>query len=53
VTNIHQRAINSDQADREAKNIQNALDSRAMTWSNYCSKLWPAHHNQHSAIIGD
>jgi hypothetical protein len=48
MSNLLEQAINSDDGDRAAKIIQDALVA------NYCfPKTWPAHREQRARIIGE
>ena len=54
MTNLLERAISTDDADRAAKIIQNALGIESDEVANYCfPKSWPSDHEQRARIIGD
>ncbi len=54
VTNLLEQAINSDEPDRAAKIIQNALGIESDDVSDYClPETWPADREQRAAIIGE
>jgi hypothetical protein len=53
-TNLLERAISTDDADRAAKIIQNALGIESDDVANYCfPKSWPSDREQRARIIGD
>ena len=52
--NLLERANSTDDADRAAKIIQNALGFESDEVANYCfSKSWPSDREQRARIIGD
>jgi hypothetical protein len=54
MTNILERAINTDDASRAAKIIQSALGIESDEVANYCfPKTWPNDREQRARIIGD
>jgi len=54
MTNLLERAISTDDADRAAKIIQNALGIESDEVANYCfPNSWPRHREQRARIIGD
>jgi hypothetical protein len=54
MTNLLERAIGTDDADRAAKIIQNALGIEGDEVANYCfPKSWPSDREQRARIIGD
>ena len=54
MTNLLERAIGADDADRAAKIIQNALGIESDEVANYCfPKSWPSDREQRARIIGD
>jgi hypothetical protein len=54
MTNLLERAINTDDGNRAAEIIQNALGIESDEVANYCfPKTWPKDHEQRARIIGD
>ena len=54
MTNLLERAINTDDGKRAAKLIQNALGIESDEVANYCfPKTWPQDREQRARIIGD
>jgi hypothetical protein len=54
MTNLLEQAIASDDGDRAAKIIQEALGIESDDVVNYCfPKTWPADREVRAAIIGD
>jgi hypothetical protein len=54
MTNLLHRAINTDNGNRAAKLIQNALGIESNEVANYCfPKTWPQDREQRARIIGD
>ena len=54
MTNLLERAINTDDSNRAAKLIQNALGIESDEVANYCfPKTWPQDREQRARIIGD
>jgi hypothetical protein len=54
MTNLLERAINTDDGNRAAKLIQNALGIESDEVANYCfPKTWPQDREQRARIIGD
>ena len=54
MTNLLERAISADDADRAAKIIQSALGIESDGVANYCfPKSWPSDREQRARIIGD
>ena len=54
MTNLLERAISTDDADRAAKIIQDALGIESDEVANYCfPKNWPEDRDQRARIIGD
>ena len=54
MTNLLERAISADDADRAAKIIQSALGIESDEVPNYCfPKSWPSDRAQRARIIGD
>ena len=54
MTNLHERAISTDDGDRAAKIIQDALGIESTEVANYCfPKTWPTDREQRARIIGD
>jgi hypothetical protein len=54
MTNLLQRAINTDDGDRAAKIIQEALGIESNEVANYCfPRTWPRDREQRARIIGD
>ena len=54
MTNLLERAINTDDSNRAAKFIQNALGIESDEVANYCfPKTWPKDREQRVRIIGD
>jgi hypothetical protein len=54
MTNLLAEAINSDDADRAARIIQNALGIESDDVVNYCfPKDWPVDHEKRARIIGE
>ena len=54
MTNLLERAISTDDADRAAKIIQNALGIATDEVANFCfPKSWPSDREQRARIIGD
>ena len=54
MTNLLEREISTDDADRAAKIIQNALGIESDEVANYCfPKSWPSDREQGARIIGD
>jgi hypothetical protein len=54
MTNLLERAINTDDADRAAKIIQDALGIESDEVANYCfPKSWPSDREQRARIIGE
>jgi hypothetical protein len=54
MTNLLERAINTDYGDRAAKLIQKALGIESDEVANYCfPKTWPKDREQRARIIGD
>ena len=54
MTNLLERAISTDDADRSAKIIQNALGIETDEVANFCfPKSWPSDREQRARIIGD
>ena len=54
MTNLLERAISTDDADRAAKIIQNALGIESDEVANYCfPQSWPSNREQRARIIGD
>jgi uncharacterized protein HemY len=54
MTNLLERAISTDDADRAAKIIQNALGIESDEVVNYCfPRTWPQDREQRARIIGD
>jgi hypothetical protein len=52
--NLLERAINTDDASRAAKLIQNSLGIETNDVANYCfPKTWPQDREQRARIIGD
>ena len=54
MTNLLERAINTDDGNRAAKLIQNALSIESDEVANHCfPKTWPKDREQRARIIGD
>ena len=54
MTNLLERAISTDDADRAAKIIQSALGIMSDEVANYCfPKSWPNDRERRARIIGD
>jgi hypothetical protein len=54
MTNLLERAINTDDGDRAAKIIQEALGIESNEVANYCfPRTWPRDREQRARIIGD
>ena len=54
MTNLLERAISTEDADRAAKIIQNALGIESDDLANYCfPKSWPSDREQRARIIAD
>jgi hypothetical protein len=54
MTNLLAQAINSDDGDRAARIIQDALGIESDNVVNYCfPKDWPADREQHARYIGE
>jgi hypothetical protein len=54
MTNLLEQAINTDNGNRAAKLIQNALGIESDDVANYCfPKTWPRDREQPARIIGD
>jgi hypothetical protein len=54
MTNLLERAINTDDGDRAAKIIQEALGIESNEVANYCfPRTWPRDREQRVRIIGD
>jgi hypothetical protein len=54
MTNLLERAINTDDGNRAAKLIQNALGIESNEVANYCfPKTWPKDRELRARIIGD
>jgi len=54
MANLLERAISTDDGDRAAKIIQNALGIESDEVANYCfPKSWPNDREQRARIIGD
>ena len=54
MTNLLERAINTDDSNRAAEIIQNALGIESDEVANYCfPKTWPRDREQRARIIGD
>jgi hypothetical protein len=54
MTNLLERAISTDDADRAAKIIQSALGIESDEVANYCfPRTWPRDREQRARIIGD
>jgi hypothetical protein len=54
MTNLLERAISTDDADRAAKIIQDALGIESDEVANYCfPKSWPNDREQRARIIGE
>ena len=54
MTNLLERAINTDDGNRAAKLIQNALGIESDEVANYCfPKTWPKNRELRARIIGD
>ena len=54
MTNLLERAISTDDADRAAKIIQSALGIESDEVANYCfPRTWPKDREQRARIIGD
>jgi hypothetical protein len=54
MTNLLEQAIDTDDGDRAAKLIQNALGSESDEVANYCfPKSWPQDRGLRARIIGD
>ena len=54
MANLLERAISTDDADRAAKTIQNALGIETDEVANFCfPKSWPSNREQRARIIGD
>ena len=54
MTNLLQRAINTDDGNRAPKLIQNALGIESDEVANYCfPKTWPQDREHRARIIGD
>jgi|HubBroStandDraft_6_1064221.scaffolds.fasta_scaffold594840_2 hypothetical protein len=54
IPNLLAQAINSDDADRAARIIQEALGIERDDVANYCfPKTWPADREQRARIIGE
>ena len=54
MTNLLERAINTDYGDGAAKLIQNALGIESDDVANYCfPKTWPQDREQRARVIGD
>jgi len=54
MTNLLERAINTNDGNRAAKLIQNALGIESDEVANYCfPKTWPKDREQRARIIGD
>ena len=54
MTNLLERAISADDADRASKIIQSALGIESDEVANYCfPKSWPSDREQRARIIGD
>ena len=54
MTNLLERAISTDDADRAAKIIQSALGIESDEVANYCfPRTWPRDREQRAGIIGD
>jgi hypothetical protein len=54
MTNLLERAINTDYGDGAAKLIQNALGIESDEVANYCfPKTWPEDRGHRARIIGD
>jgi hypothetical protein len=54
MTNILERAINTDDGDRAVKIIQDALGIESNEVANYCfPRMWPGDRQQRARIIGD
>ncbi len=54
MTNLLERAINTDDGDRAAKIIQDALGIESNEVAKYCfPRMWPRDREQRARIIGD
>ncbi len=54
MTNLLEQAINTDDGNRAAKLIQNALGIESDEVANYCfPKTWPKNRELRARIIGD
>jgi len=54
MTNLLERAINTNDGNRAAKLIQNALGIESDEVANYCfPRTWPQDREQRARIIGD
>ena len=54
MTNLLERAINTDDGNRAAEIIQNALGIESDEVANYCfPKTWPKNRELRARIIGD
>jgi hypothetical protein len=54
MTNLLERAISTDDGDRAAKIIQDALGLESNEVANYCfPRTWPSDREQRARIIGD
>ena len=54
MTNLLERAINTDDSNCAAKLLQNALGIESDEVANYCfPKTWPKDREQRARIIGD
>ena len=54
MTNLLERAISTDDADRAAKIIQVALGIESNEVADYCfPRTWPSDREQRARIIGD
>ena len=54
MTNLLERAISTDDADRAAKILQNALGIESDEVANYCfPKSWPSDRERRARIVGD
>jgi hypothetical protein len=54
MTNLLERAISTDDADRAAKIIQDALGIESNEVADYClPRTWPSDREQRARIIGD
>jgi hypothetical protein len=54
MNNLLERAINTDDGDRAAKLIRNALGIESDDVANYCfPKTWPPDRERRARIIGD